>query len=83
MNSAPKTYLRSSLIGAILFFLPLGIVAVSCALTSRGRLESGDKSGAARAALWARRFMVLTFVVGGAIYLVLVVAFLALGAFSS
>jgi hypothetical protein len=83
MESAPKTYLRSSLIAAILFFLPTGIVAVSCALTSRGRLASGNESGAVRAALWARRFMVLTFVVGGAIYLVLVMAFLALGAFSS
>jgi hypothetical protein len=83
MNSAPKTYLRLSLIAAILFFLPTGIVAVSCALTSRGRLENGDESGAAKAALWARRFMVLTFVCGGAIYLVLVVALLALGAFSS
>lgn len=83
MNSAPKTYLRSSLIGAILFFLPLGVVAVFYALTARGRLENGDEIGAARAALWARRFMVLTFVFGGAIYLVLVIAFLALGAFSS
>ena len=66
-----------------MFFLPLGIVAVSCALTSRGRLENGDEIGAAKAAQWARRFMVLTFVFGGAIYLVLVMALLALGAFSS
>lgn len=83
MNSDPKTYLRSSLIGAIFFFLPLGIVAVSFAFTARGRLESGNESGAAAAARWARRFMILTFVFGGAIYLVLVIAFLALGAFSS
>lgn len=83
MNSAPKTYLRSSLIGAIFFFLPLGVVAVSFALSARNRLENGDEIGAAKAALWARRFMVMTFVLGGAIYLVLVTAFLALGAFSS
>ena len=83
MDSAPKTYLRSSLIGAILFFLPLGIVAVSFAFSARSRLESGDESGYALAALWARRFMVMTFVFGGAIYLVLVMALLALGAFSS
>jgi len=83
MDSAPKTYLRSSLIGAILFFLPLGVVAVSFAFTARRRLQNGDEIGSAAAALWARRFMVLTFVCGGAIYLVLVIAFLALGAFSS
>ena len=83
MNSAPKTYLRSSLIGAIFFFLPLGVVAVSFAFSARNRLENGDEIGAARAARWARRFMVMTFVVGGAIYLLLVIAFLALGAFSS
>lgn len=83
MESASKTYLRSSLVGAIFFFLPLGIVAVSFAFRARRRLENGDEIGAVSAALWARRFMVLTFVVGGVIYLVLVTAFLALGAFSS
>jgi hypothetical protein len=83
MDSAPKTYLRSSLIGAIFFFLPLGIVAVSFAFSARNRLENGDEIGAAKAALWARRFMVMTFILGGAIYLVLVMALLALGAFSS
>jgi hypothetical protein len=56
---------------------------VSFAFTARNRLANGDESGSAKAALWARRFMVMTFVFGGAIYLVLVMAFLALGAFSS
>jgi len=56
---------------------------VSFAFSTRNRLENGDEIGAARAARWARRFMVMTFVVGGAIYLLLVIAFLALGAFSS
>jgi len=83
MESAPKTYLRSSLIGAIFFFLPLGLVAVSFAFSARSRLENGDVSGAAKAALWARRFMVMSFVFGGAVYLVLAMALLALGAFSS
>jgi hypothetical protein len=83
MDSAPKTYLRSSLIGAVFFFLPLGVVAVSFAFKARSRLENGDEIGAAKAALWARRFMVLTFVCGGATCLLLVIAFLALGAFSS
>lgn len=83
MITAPKTYLRSSLIGAILFFLPLGLLAVSFAFRSRSRLEIGDDIGAKSAALWARRFMVLTFAVGGAIYFALATAFLALGAFST
>lgn len=83
MNSAPKTYLRSSFIGAILFFLPLGLVAVAFAFTVRRRLQSGDESRAIAASRWARRFMVLTFLVGGMIYLGLAIAFLALGAFSS
>lgn len=83
MEMVPKTYLRSSLIGAILFFLPLGVVAVLFSLRARSRLANGDENGAAAAALWARRFMVLTFIFGGAIYLVLITAFLVLGAFSS
>lgn len=83
MNMASKTYLRSSLIGATLFFLPLGIVAILFVFTARRRLEKGDESGAVAASRWARRFMVATFVIGGAIYFLLVIAFLALGAFSS
>ena len=83
MNSAAKTHMTSSLVGAIFFFLPLGVVAVVFAFTARRRLDSDDESGAARASRWARRFMILTFVVGGLIYLLLIASLLALGAFSS
>jgi hypothetical protein len=75
--------MKSSLVGAIFFFLPLGVVAILFELTARRRLEDGDASGAFEASLWARRFMIVTFLVGGAIYLLLFIAFLALGAFSS
>ena len=56
---------------------------MSFAFSARNRLENGDESGSAASALWARRFMVMTFVFGGAIYFVLAMALLALGAFSS
>lgn len=82
MTSVAKTYLPSSVIGAVFFFLPLGLVAVFFAFLARRRLENGDENGAARASRWARRFMTPTFAIGGIIYLLLTVSLLALGAFS-
>ena len=83
MTSAAKTYVSSSVVGAIFFFLPLGIVALFFSSTARRRFRNGDESGAVRASRWAKRFMILTYVVGVIIYLLIIVSLLALGAFSS
>ena len=71
------------MVGAALFFLPLGVVAVVFALKSRHLIEHNDLERAATASRMARRFMILTYLTGGLIYLLLILAFLALGAFSS
>ena len=70
------------MVGAIFFFLPLGIVALIFSSTARRRFRNGDESGAVRASLWAKRFMILTYIAGVIIYLLIIVSLLALGAFS-
>ena len=83
MTSAAKTYVSSSVVGAIFFFLPLGIAALFFSSTARRRFRNGDESGAVRASRWAKRFMILTYIAGVIIYLLIIVSLLALGAFSS
>ncbi|HBK38409.1 MAG: CD225/dispanin family protein [Candidatus Nanopelagicales bacterium] len=83
MTATAKTYVRSSVVGAIFFFLPFGVVALTLSFTARRRFRNGDESGAVRASRWAKRFMILTYVVGVIIYLLIIVSLLALGAFSS
>ena len=83
MTTASKTYLVPAVVGAALFFLPSGVVAVVFAVKTRHLNEHNDLERATAASRMARRFMILTFFAGGLIYLSLILAFLALGAFSS
>ena len=70
-------------ISAALFFLPLGVLALIFSVQCQNALQAGEQSAATRAAIRSRRFSLAAFVVGGAIYVVLLAAFLLLGAFSS
>lgn len=70
------------LIGAALFFLPTGAVAlVYCWLAMRAG-ESGDVEVAARRARAARIWAWVTFILGILAYTVIIGALLLLGAFS-
>lgn len=70
------------LIGAALFFLPTGAVAlVYCWLAMRAG-ESGDVESAAGKAKAARIWAWVTFGLGALAYIVIIGALLLLGAFS-
>jgi hypothetical protein len=71
-----------SLIGAGLFFLPTGAVALAYCWSSMRAGEAGNAERAARHARIARIWSWITFVLGVLLYLVIVGALLALGAFS-
>jgi hypothetical protein len=71
-----------SLIGAGLFFLPTGAVALAYCWSSMRAGEAGNVERAARQARVARIWSWITFVLRVLLYLVIVGALLALGAFS-
>ena len=75
-----RTWLWPSAIAAALCFLPLGIVAVIYGIRADAALGRGDYAAATRSARVARRWFVVTVVVGIIVELALVVAFLGLGA---
>jgi hypothetical protein len=80
-ESRPRTHLVWSTIAAALFFLPLGLVAVvfswRCAVWNR----RGDLARARRNSRWALAMVIVTVVVGIGVYVALIGALLALGAF--
>lgn len=93
MTSAPSPHLVRSAISAALFFLPLGIIAVVYSLTCQQALDdsaAGDQDldqvalhldRARRASRLAYRWSTAAIVVGIGLYVVLLTAFLLLGAF--
>jgi Na+-driven multidrug efflux pump len=77
------THLGWSVASAMLCFLPLGLIAVLYAVAANKALGAGDIDRARRKAKVAKRWLVVTIVVGVLIDLFLLAAFVLLGAFSS
>jgi len=71
-----------SVVAAALFFLPLGLVAVFFSWRTDVWTRRGETEKAQRASRWALAFIVITLVVGVLVYIALIGALLALGAFS-
>lgn len=81
-TAPPRTYLLGSLLVAALAFLPTGLVAVGLSWRARvlvGRGEYGSARNFGRAALG---FVIASLVLGVVVYVALIGALLALGAFS-
>jgi hypothetical protein len=78
-----STHLGWAVASAMLCFLPLGLIAVLYALSANKALAAGDLDRAARKARVAKRWLVLTIVVGLVVDLFLLAGFVLLGAFSS
>lgn len=80
-------YLRA-VISAAFFFLPFGLVALYFSWRTDRALQHGDTAenkdrSAIRYERLAKRWSLIAFLTGGAIYGFLIAAFLMLGAFSS
>ncbi len=78
-----RTHLRRSVLIATLFFLPVGLVAIYFSWSSGRALVGGDLAKAARHSRIAKRLGTIALALGIVIYLILIVALLALGAFSA
>jgi len=80
--AVPRTHLVGSVLSAALLFLPTGLVAVVFAWRTRVLIDRDDLLSARRSSRVALAFMIVTIVVGVVVYAGLLVALLALGAFS-
>jgi Interferon-induced transmembrane protein len=78
----PRSHLGWAVAAAVLFFLPVGLVAVYYALRTRSALAEGRPEDAARLARVARRWVIAAIVVGLLLDLALVAVVLMMGAFS-
>jgi VIT1/CCC1 family predicted Fe2+/Mn2+ transporter len=78
-----STHLGWAVASAVLCFLPLGIIAVLYAVSSNKALAAGDVDRAVRKATVAKRWLIVTIVVGLVVDLFLLAGFVLLGAFSS
>ena len=72
-----------AVIATIFFFLPVGLFAVYFSVKSQSAIRGGDSVHATRAARISARFSLAAFILGALVYLVLALAFLALGAFAA
>lgn len=79
---SPRTYLVWSALAAALLFLPLGLVALAFSIRTDMLKRRGDVDRARRSSRIALVVVIVTTVVGVFIYLGLIGALLALGAFS-
>ena len=81
-GSAPRTYLIGSALATALLFLPLGLVALFFSLRTAALIRRGELDRARRTSRAALVLTIVTAVVGVLVYVLLVGALLALGAFS-
>jgi hypothetical protein len=81
-GNPPRTYLLWSVLAAALLFLPLGAVAVFFSLRTDLLLRRGDVARARKSSRIAFWSTISTAVVGVLVYVALIGALLALGAFS-
>lgn len=79
----PRTYLAAAVAVSALCFLPLGLIAVLYGWRSARAVSMGDPDRARRLGRVARRWVVVTLVVGLLVDAALVAVFAVLGAFSS
>jgi len=76
----PRTYLGWSIASAVLCFLPTGLVAAWFGWHVSERAAVGDEVGAARASVIARRWLIVTIVLGLAAWVLIAVVLGLLGA---
>lgn len=79
----PRPRMAWAVVGAALLFLPLGLISVLLSWRTSVWNGRGDVDRARRASRWALAFIIATYVTGALVYIALVGALLALGAFSS
>jgi hypothetical protein len=78
-----RTHLGWAVASAMLCFLPTGIVAVVYGLQTQKALARGRPDVAERTSRVGRRWLIVTIVMGVALYLFLAAVFALLGAFST
>jgi hypothetical protein len=76
----PRTYLGWSIASAVLCFLPTGLVAAWFGWQVSERAAAGNEAGAARASIVARRWLIVTIVLGLAAWVLIAVVLGLLGA---
>ena len=81
--ATPRTYLWWAVGATALCFLPFGLVAIWFGLRTMQAADRDDLAAAARSSRIARRWLIVTAVVGLALNLLLLVIFGLMGAFSS
>jgi hypothetical protein len=79
----PRAYLGWGLVTTVLCFLPLGLVALYYGFRTNRAMLEGREEDARRASATTRRWLIATIVIGLLTWLLLALAVLLLGAFSS
>lgn len=82
-TAVPRTYLWWAVAATALCFAPLGILTLFFAVRTLSRINHDDLEGAARWSRLARRWLIITVVIGVIVNLVLLVVLGLLGAFST
>ncbi len=77
-----RTYLAWSLVATVLCFLPVGLVALYFGFRVHQANVDGRSEDAERSSIVARRWLVVTAIVGGLIYALVALVLAVLGAFS-
>jgi len=80
-DRAVRSYLWWSVAAAVLLFLPTGLVALYRSWQCETALKAGDTSAAAIASRQARRWLIITIIVGLLVEGLLLLLLLLLGAF--
>jgi hypothetical protein len=76
----PRSYLGWSIAAAVLCFLPTGVVAIWFGFQVNTSVQTGEDERAARASVLARRWLIVTVVLGILAWLVIAVVLGLLGA---
>lgn len=82
-TAAPRSYVWWSIAATGFCFFPLGVVAIWFGLRTLRAIDLDDPKKAERSSRLARRWLIITVIVGFIINLALLVIFGLMGAFSS